>query len=361
VNANGLSPFPALPQILRSELGGDCCTLEENDAAALLLGLREERSPAALSRLTINSPTRVDRVLDSFPDQTITPEQRSPTPVRRLFTEAADSVRQTNGSGNDERRPSPSLNLARNGGPRDEVSLDSQRVHKNTNGEKMATHMNERSPSPVEEAGVDGDLLRKEKDLSVRPEPMRAQNTTQGAAITKISPLSTPTAKPISKKTRQILNDINHLPLAVFSPKAPVGLSGPITFVTPTLNNFMAKPQLRNRWKRASIITRQITQFELGHWVIETKTWTPKLQLSFWKDLTKQISLRQAGISTWCKRIPDPDQLGTVKVFCWGEIVEHLYIFLFTIADTGVSSQEVCWLDGKDEVVVRVRHRQGGR
>jgi hypothetical protein len=158
-----------------------------------------------------------------------------------------------------------------------------------------------------------------------------------------------------------MLQEINALPLEVFSPKAPVGISGPVTFVTPILAGFIAKPELRNRWKRASIINRPIKKFEIGHWVIETGTWTWKLQLSFWKDLTRQIALRQAGISTWCARVPEPVQLGTIKVYCWGEIVEHLYLFLFTISDTGVSSQEVCWLDGQNEVVVRVRHRQSSR
>lgn len=162
----------------------------------------------------------------------------------------------------------------------------------------------------------------------------------------------------LDKRTEMMLQEINAFPLEVFSPKAPVGTEGPVTFVTPILASFYAKAELRNRWKRYAIITRPIKKFEIGHWVIETKAWSSRLQLSFWNVLTHQIGLRQAGISTWCTRTPEPDGMGTIKVFCWGEIVEHLFLFLFTIAETGISSQETCWLDGQNEVVVKVKHRQ---
>jgi hypothetical protein len=203
--------------------------------------------------------------------------------------------------------------------------------------------------------------LSSEKERSARPEPVDGPDVTPGPTNAIAFPPSTSSSQILNKRMKQMLQEINTLPLEVFSPKAPVGLGGPITFVTPILAGFTAKPELCNRWKRASIINRPIKKFEMGHWVIKTRLWASKLQLSFWKDLTRQIVLRQAGISTWCTRAPETDQLGTVKVYCWGEIVEHLYLFLFTISDTGVSSQEVCWLDGHNEIVVRVRHRQSSR
>jgi hypothetical protein len=171
---------------------------------------------------------------------------------------------------------------------------------------------------------------------------------------------STIFAEELKDGTKEKFDEINKLPLEVFSPKAPIGNSGPITFVSKTLGKFVALPALHNRWKRASF-SRPVKQFELGYWVIETSSWSLQLQLAFWKELTKHIETRNLGISTWCKRLPKPNQLGTVKVFCWGEIVEHLYLFLLTISDTGVSSQEACWLDRENKVVVRVRQRQSSR
>lgn len=185
--------------------------------------------------------------------------------------------------------------------------------------------------------------------------------TTPAPTIAIVSPPSTPPVRTLDKKTEKLLQEINALPLEVFSPKAPVGLDGPVTFVTPIIAAFYGKAELRKRWARNATISRPISSFEIGHWVIDTKSWSPRLQLSFWRVLTNQIGLRQAGVSTWCKRIPEPGQLGTVKVYCWGELVKHLFLFLFTIADTGISSQEACWLDGQDQVVVRVRQRQASR
>lgn len=200
------------------------------------------------------------------------------------------------------------------------------------------------------------------KECNERPEELLNGPITKPAPkIAIVSPSSTPPVRTLDKRTEKLLQEMNALPLEVFSPKAPVGLEGPVTFVTPIIASFYAKPELRKRWTRNTTISRPISRFEIGHWVIETKSWSPRLQLSFWKVLTNQIGLRQAGISTWCKRIPEPEQLGTVKVYCWGEIVEHLFLFLFTIADTGISSQEVCWVDGQNEAVVRVRQRQASR
>lgn len=198
--------------------------------------------------------------------------------------------------------------------------------------------------------------------LDGKPEkPLNSSVTTPAPKLATLLPPPTPPVRTVDKRTEKLLQEINDLPLEVFSPKAPVGLDGPVTFVTPIIASFYAKVELRKRWTRNAVISRPISQFEVGHWAIETKPWPPRLQLSFWKVLTNQIGLRQAGVSTWCKRTPEPDQLGTVKVYCWGEIVEHLFLFLFTIADTGISSQEACWLDGQDEVVVRVRQRQASR
>lgn len=200
------------------------------------------------------------------------------------------------------------------------------------------------------------------KEVDGRPEELlNGLVTTPAPKIATVSLPSTNPVRTLDRRAEKLLQEINDLPLQVFSPKAPVGLDGPVTFVTPIIASFFAKAELRKRWTRNAVISRPISQFEIGHWAIETESWPPRLQLSFWKVLTNQIGLRQAGISTWCKRIPQPDQLGTVKVYCWGEIVEHLFLFLFTIADTGISSQEACWLDGQDEVVVRVGQRQTSR
>jgi hypothetical protein len=208
-------------------------------------------------------------------------------------------------------------------------------------------------------------LIQNREERIIRSEPVQGHTTTPTGpntiAAQPMEPVGRASELTEEQNNLEYVEKIEKLPLEVFSSRAPVGIAGSeaaITFFSPIsrriADKFAEQPKLRNRWKRASF-SRPIKQFDLGHWVIETRTWTPKLQLTFWKDLIKQIELKALGNSTWCKRVPEPDQMGTVMVYCWGELVEHVYLILMTISDAKIKSQEVCWLDGENKVVVRVR------
>lgn len=44
-----------------------------------------------------------------------------------------------------------------------------------------------------------------------------------------------------------------------------------------------------------------------------------------------------------------------VKVFCWGEVVKEIYLLLYVASKSRVRKAGLRWVDGRGEVVVRMR------
>ena len=47
-------------------------------------------------------------------------------------------------------------------------------------------------------------------------------------------------------------------------------------------------------------------------------------------------------------------ELGTVKVFCWGEVVEHVWLLCYVASQARLKRVESQWVDADGEVVVRI-------
>jgi hypothetical protein len=47
-------------------------------------------------------------------------------------------------------------------------------------------------------------------------------------------------------------------------------------------------------------------------------------------------------------------ELGTVKVFCWGEVVGHVWLLCYVASQARLKRVESQWVDADGEVVVRI-------
>ena len=54
-------------------------------------------------------------------------------------------------------------------------------------------------------------------------------------------------------------------------------------------------------------------------------------------------------------RLESVGGLGLVKVFCWGEVVPHVYLLLYVASNNRVRKSGLQWVDAEGEVVVRMR------
>jgi len=96
--------------------------------------------------------------------------------------------------------------------------------------------------------------------------------------------------------------------------------------------------------------------------------WESQLRKDFWDWLDEFVSTGQAGWGVSCVRVHagnrngdvdvamdgEDEQIWDLRVYCWGEVVEHIYYLLFVASRSKVKMAGLQWLDGAGEVVVQM-------
>ncbi|KAM3085695.1 hypothetical protein ACMFMG_002761 [Clarireedia jacksonii] len=95
--------------------------------------------------------------------------------------------------------------------------------------------------------------------------------------------------------------------------------------------------------------TREICGLERGYWLFRTNEFDQPLRHSIWNYLNKFILRGDAGWGVSAERAED---WATIRVNCWGRIVEHIYLLFFIASNNKVRGNEAYWIDGGAEVVV---------
>ncbi|GAB7342673.1 hypothetical protein MBLNU457_g0827t1 [Dothideomycetes sp. NU457] len=187
-------------------------------------------------------------------------------------------------------------------------------------------------------------------------------------------PQSTP-ARPPSPATLQALIS---LPLSIHPPAPPTSLAPFKTHVTPALASLLAHPDISTKYD-PHIQTRPVLLSERGFWSLDTRSLRAAHALEFWDFLTKFVGRGSAGFGVWATRGGDEVRtvgsgssaevdeiqhegvatkgLGTVRVFCWGEVVPHVYLLLYVASKSRIKKIGAQWLDAGGEVVVQMPTR----
>ncbi|KAG9661530.1 hypothetical protein KCU64_g2498, partial [Aureobasidium melanogenum] len=174
----------------------------------------------------------------------------------------------------------------------------------------------------------------------------------------KLNSLSTPKAKPTSQE-REVLKTLS---IQIHPPTPPTGSDTFVSHITPQLQSqFWHSAELQGKYK--PLPHRDLEQSERGYWQIDTRSWSPKIQIKFWIFLQSNIGSGVGGWGVWCLRENDTEadeggdadaELGTVKVFCWGEIVGHVWLLCYVASQARLKRVESQWIDADGEIVVRI-------
>ncbi|KAI6839419.1 hypothetical protein KC332_g3467 [Hortaea werneckii] len=166
------------------------------------------------------------------------------------------------------------------------------------------------------------------------------------------SPLPKTSTSPASLQT---------LPLAIYPPEPVAALAKFTTHVTYHMNFLAESSFAKDSYKPVST-SRELGRLERGHWLLPSSgisTWPTTLQLDFWNFLSQFISSGNGGWGLWCAReVQHGDgqgSLGTVRVYCWGEVVKHVYLLLYTASQSKVRKMGLQWVNGEGKVVVHMR------
>ncbi|KXT06746.1 hypothetical protein AC579_3980 [Pseudocercospora musae] len=140
------------------------------------------------------------------------------------------------------------------------------------------------------------------------------------------------------------------------------------THVTKMLLHLADATEFPALYRPASVL-RPIEIHERGYWLIQWSSWPATHQLDFWRQLETFIGNGSAGWGIWCTRAQDVQYGDTgstcrsshcltpksVALWCWGEVVQHVYLLLYTVSMGRVRKLGLKWVDSTGVVVVQMQ------
>lgn len=133
-----------------------------------------------------------------------------------------------------------------------------------------------------------------------------------------------------------------------------------ITHVTSALETLISNADLAPRYA-PSTVSRELRQHERGYWSFNVDPWTNQAQLAFWTFMRDIMLNGSAGWGVWCAASVSSNDgekgtqgLGNIHVFCWGQVVPHVYLLLYVASKSRIKRLACQWIDADGEVVVQM-------
>ncbi|CAE7000603.1 hypothetical protein CFE70_001029 [Pyrenophora teres f. teres 0-1] len=89
-----------------------------------------------------------------------------------------------------------------------------------------------------------------------------------------------------------------------------------------------------------------------GFWFIDCAHWSLHHQQEFWNHMCDQIASGRLGWGVTLYREGGTSQsLGRVKLYCWGEVVEHMWLVLWLFSRANVIGSKLKWFDADGNAI----------
>ncbi|KAI9874829.1 MAG: hypothetical protein M1830_000915 [Pleopsidium flavum] len=213
-----------------------------------------------------------------------------------------------------------------------------------------------------------------------------APTVSDNADFASATPTQSPSSAPSPSDAHQSSQPLppfasrTHPHIQTIHPPPPHTTSLPFkTHITRSLA--LLAQELTNRYRPLSA-TRPLRTLERGYWAVDCSHFDSVLRVRMWKFLTDFVGAGRAGWGVWCEWCAEPtpssrsqstydskagiaeairkdnknreEQRDTLKVYCWGEVVAHIYMVLFVASERMIKGTGARWVDGGGEVVVRM-------
>ncbi|GAB7365149.1 hypothetical protein MBLNU230_g6237t1 [Neophaeotheca triangularis] len=187
---------------------------------------------------------------------------------------------------------------------------------------------------------------------------------TQPAAHTTAQRLANPPPKPPEPLKHPALAARTSLPPSpttltstqiIRPPSPPPGIEPFKSHITHSLSYLASHSDISAKYNPTAV-TRSLQSLERGHWVFETRTWPSETREECWQFLESFVGSGKAGWGVWCSRekagIGGAGEGGVLRVYCWGEVIEHVYLMLYVASKSRVRKAGLRWVDSGGEAVV---------
>jgi hypothetical protein len=145
------------------------------------------------------------------------------------------------------------------------------------------------------------------------------------------------------------------LPVSAFAPAPEISVLKPTTLpsqITKSLSTLKTQNPTRFQPRKRK---RTLEHDERGHWIVDCVKWPQKLQQEFWNSLYEHVCSGKIGWGTTLHRdTKSPDVLGLVRLYCWGEVVEHMWLLLWLCSQGQILGSRTKWVDASGVVVFEV-------
>lgn len=150
--------------------------------------------------------------------------------------------------------------------------------------------------------------------------------------------------------------DLSAFPIDAFAPAPVISVACPGTLPS-QITKHLAAIKIKNpdRFKPL-YIRRSLERDERGYWLVECIHWSSKLQLDFWSLLCEHVGSGRVGWGTTVHRKTESDQtLGCVKLYCWGEVAEHMWLLLWLCSEGKVLGSGPRWIDANGVAILEMQ------
>lgn len=152
------------------------------------------------------------------------------------------------------------------------------------------------------------------------------------------------------------LQDYSDLPTSIRAPPPQPSLQPFETHITESLRYLCENTNLAQCY-RPIFVSRDLEVSERGFWTFDIALWPAQVRIEFFQFLAKIIESGRAGWGIWCVRETASLE---VRVFCWGEVVQHVYLMLYVASKSKVRKLGLKWIDAEGEMVVHMRGPDNG-
>lgn len=166
------------------------------------------------------------------------------------------------------------------------------------------------------------------------------------------------TSSPIPREKSEYFPDdtkFPELPINVFPPPPNTSVVRPETLPSQVTKHLAAiKAENPNRFRPIKV-WRDLEHDERGFWRIDCTCWSLDAQRDFWSLLCEHVCSGQVGWATTLHREPVVhSELGLVRLYCWGEVVEHMWLLIWLCSKAKASGMESKWIDANGIAVIEM-------
>ncbi|KUJ11061.1 uncharacterized protein LY89DRAFT_689010 [Mollisia scopiformis] len=166
-------------------------------------------------------------------------------------------------------------------------------------------------------------------------------------ARTRIAPSSAPVPQSPKLKTT-IWTD--RLEIRPRPPETSVGELKAEMLISPKLHTAAQRMPLASYFTPIKQ-TRDLLPMERGYWLVNCSTWTEEVRVGCWNFLGELVGNGLAGWGVWCVR---DAQFETIRVYCWGIVVGHIYLVLIAGSYNRIKKSDASWIAGDGKTIIRM-------